>query len=109
MGGQLTFPNCSRASLLGSLPVSLVHILSPVDDNCPFLNQRKGDNGRRNCFMTIREDGIRDRPHTRRTRIRPSYHAQQKNLKVGELFMQYPPMSGVRNDNIHHLQSLTSD
>ena len=53
MGGQLTFPHCSRASLLGSLPVSLVHILSPVTDNCPFLNQRKGDNGRRNCFMTI--------------------------------------------------------
>ena len=89
MGGQLTFPHCSRASLLGSLPVSLVHILSPVTDNCPFLNQRKGDNGRRNCFMTIllprmsagREDGIRDRPHTRRTRVRPSYHAQQRHLK----------------------------
>ena len=44
--------------------------------NYPFLNQRKGDNGRRNFFMTIllprmcagREDGIRDRPHTRRVR-----------------------------------------
>ena len=94
--GQLTFPHCSRASLRGSFPVSLVHNLSPVTDNCPFLNQRKGDNGRRNCFMTIllprmcagREDGIRDRPHTRRTRVRPSYHARQRNFKVGELFMQ---------------------
>ena len=79
-----------------SLPVLLVHILSPVTDNCPFLNQRKGDNGRRIFFMTIllprvcagREDGIRDRPHTRWTRVRPSYHARQRNLKVGELFIQ---------------------
>ena len=41
----------------------------------PFLNRRKGDNGRRTFFMTNllprmcagREDGIRDWPHTRRT------------------------------------------
>ena len=73
-----------------------MHILAPVTDNCPFLNQRKGDNGRRNFFMTIllprvcagREDGIRDRPNTRRTRVRPSYHARQRNLKEGELFIQ---------------------
>ena len=90
VGGQLTFPHCSRANLLGSLPVSLVHIISPVTDNYHFLNQRERDNGRRNCFMTIlllrmcavREDGIRDRPHTRRTRVRPSYHALQRNLRV---------------------------
>ena len=93
---QLTYPHCSRASLLGSLPVSLVHILSPVTDNCPFLNQRKGGNGLNFFFMTLllprmcagSEDGIRDRPHTRRTRVRPSFHARQRNLKVGELFMQ---------------------
>ena len=64
--------------------------------NYHFLNQRKGDNGRRIFFMIIllprmcagREDGIRDRPHTRRTRVRPSYHARQRNSKVGELFIQ---------------------
>ena len=44
-----------------------------------FLNQRKGDNGHRTFFLTNllprmcagREDGICDRPHTRRTRVRP--------------------------------------
>ena len=74
---------------LGSLQVSSVHILLPVTDNSPFLNQRKGDNGRRKFFMTIllprrcvgREDGICDRPHTRRTCVRPSYYARQRNLK----------------------------
>ena len=61
----------------------------------PFLNQRKGENGRI-VFITsllLRmfagpEDRIRDRPHTRQTRVRPSYHARQRNLKVGELFMR---------------------
>ena len=38
--GQLTYPHCSWASFIGSLPV------------LPFLNQRKGENGRRNDFMT---------------------------------------------------------
>ena len=53
----------------------------------PILNRRtEGDNGRRIFIMTSllqricagREGGIRDRPHTRRTRVRPSYHARQK-------------------------------
>ena len=30
---------------------SIVHILSPGADNCPFLNKRKGENDRRKYFM----------------------------------------------------------
>ena len=44
---------------LGKLPrrftsTLIVHILSPVTDKLPFLNQRAGENDHRNCFMTHR-------------------------------------------------------
>ena len=84
--GQLTYPHCSWASLLGSLPVVSAH---SFDSNwqLPFLNQQKGENGHRNYFMTNLleknvaglEDGTRDRPHTRRMRIRLSYCARLWN------------------------------
>ena len=36
--------------------------------------------------------------------------AEEFNGQFTDVFNKnYPPMSGVRNDNIHHLQPLTSD
>ena len=49
--GQLNYPHCSRASILGSLPVLSAHYFAS-NWQLPFLNQRKGENGRRNIFMT---------------------------------------------------------
>ena len=49
--GQLTQPHCSWTSLLGSLPVLSAHSF-PSNWQLPFLNQRKGENGHRNFFMT---------------------------------------------------------
>ena len=49
--GQLTYPHCSWASLLGSLPVHSAHSFAS-NWQLPFLNQRKGENGRRNNFKT---------------------------------------------------------
>ena len=45
--GHLTWPHCSWASLLGSLPVLSAHSWQLL-----FLNQRKRENGRRNVLMT---------------------------------------------------------
>ena len=50
--GQLTYPHCSWASLLGSLPVFSAHSFASNNWQLPFLNQRKGENGRRNDFTT---------------------------------------------------------
>ena len=49
--GQLTYPHCSWASLLGSLSVLGVHSFAS-NWQLPFLNQWKGENGHRNLFMT---------------------------------------------------------
>ena len=49
--GQLTYPHCSWASLLGSLPVLSAHSFAS-NWQLLFLNQRKRENGRRNVFMT---------------------------------------------------------
>ena len=49
--GRLTYPHCSWASLLGSLPVLSAH--SVVSNwQLLFLNLRKRENGHRNVFMT---------------------------------------------------------
>ena len=48
---QLTYPHCSWASLLGSLPVLSAHSFAS-NWQLLFLNQRKRENGRRNVFMT---------------------------------------------------------
>ena len=40
--GQLTYPHCSWASLLGSLPVLSAHYSPVTDWQLLFLNQRKG-------------------------------------------------------------------
>ena len=49
--GQSTYPHCSWASLLGSLPVLSAHSFAS-NWQLPFLNQRKGENCCRNYFMT---------------------------------------------------------
>ena len=49
--GQLTYPHCSWTSILGSLPVLSGHSFAS-NRQLPFLNQRKGENGHRNSFMT---------------------------------------------------------
>ena len=49
--GQLTYPHCSWASLLGSLPVLSAHSFAS-NWQLLLLNQRKRENGRRNVFMT---------------------------------------------------------
>ena len=48
---QLTYPHCSWASHPGNLPVLSAHSFAS-NWQLPFLNQRKGENGRRNYFMT---------------------------------------------------------
>ena len=48
---QLTYPHCSWASLLGSLPVLSAHSFAS-NWQLPFLNQQKEENGCRNYFMT---------------------------------------------------------
>ena len=53
--GQLIYPHCSWASLLGSLQVLSVHYFAS-NWQLPFLNQRKEENGRRNYFMTNLHD-----------------------------------------------------
>ena len=54
----------------------------------PFLNQGKEENGRRDYFIQSprknvagREDPTCHRPHTKRTRIRPIYHALLTNMR----------------------------
>ena len=49
--GELTYPHCSWASLLCSLPVLSAHSFAS-NWQLPFLNQREGENSRRNYFMT---------------------------------------------------------
>ena len=49
--GQLTYPHCPWASLLGTLPVLSAHYFAS-NWQLLFLNQRKRENGRRNVFMT---------------------------------------------------------
>ena len=81
--GQLHYPHCSWVSLLSSLPVLTSHSFAS-NWHLPFLNQRKGENGRINYCMTTlhkknvagREDRTRDRPHIRRTCIRTSYRTR---------------------------------
>ena len=48
--GQSTYPHCSWASLLGSLPVLSAHSFAS-NWQLLFLNQRKSENGRRNVFV----------------------------------------------------------
>ena len=59
--GQLSYPHCFCASLPEAGNQYLAHIISPLTDNC--LNQRKGENGRRNNFMT--ESSRKDVPEAR--------------------------------------------
>ena len=49
--GQLACPHCSWTSLLGRWPVFSGHSFAS-NWKLPFLNQRKGENDRRNYFMT---------------------------------------------------------
>ena len=49
--GQLTYPHCSWASLLGSLQILSTYSFAS-NGQLPFLNQRKVENGRKNYFMT---------------------------------------------------------
>ena len=44
--GQLTYPHCSWANLLGSLRILRAHSFAS-NWQLPFLNQQKGENGRR--------------------------------------------------------------
>ena len=49
--GQLNYPHCSWASLLGTLPLLCAHYVTS-NWQLPFLNKPKGENSRRNYFMT---------------------------------------------------------
>ena len=49
--GQLSYPHCSWASLLGGLQVLSAHSFAS-NWQLPFLNQRKRENGRKNYFLT---------------------------------------------------------
>ena len=52
-----SYPHCSWASLLGSLQVLSAHSFTN-NWQLPFLNQRKGENGRKNYFMTNLHKGM---------------------------------------------------
>ena len=57
--GELIYPHCFWASLLGSLLVLSAHSFA-INWQLPFLNQQKGENGRRNFFMTkLHEESCR--------------------------------------------------
>ena len=92
--GQLSISPCSWARLLGSLQVLSAYSFAN-NWQLPFLNQGKGENGRRNYFMTKLHERMlpdvknrpRDSPHTRWTRIRSSYCARQYCAVFNKLFI----------------------
>ena len=57
--GQLTYPHCSWASLLGSLPVLCAHSFAS-NRQLPFLNQWKGENGCRNHLTKLHKRMLPD-------------------------------------------------
>ena len=94
--GELTYPHCSWASLLGSLPVLSAHSFTR-NWQLPFLNQRKRENARRNYFMTNLHErmlpDVRIEPATVRIpggmRIRSSYHAKASSYCQRRLWSDY--------------------
>ena len=84
--GQLTYPHCSRGS---SLPVFSSHSFAcNWQQYCPsWISEREkwpyrlfhDQTPRKN--VAGREDLTRDRPHTRRKRIRPSYRNRHSVLR----------------------------
>ena len=101
---QLTYPHCSWASLLGSLPVLSAHYFAS-NWQMPFLNQQNGNNcpfwisGRERMTVEIivwpiftkeccRTWGSNPLPsHNRRTRIRSSYRARLRNRWTGNFVL----------------------
>ena len=87
--GQLTDPHYSWTSLLGSLLVLSAHSFAS-NLQLPFLKQWKGENGRKNYFMTNLYErmlpdmwiGPRERPHTGRGRA--SDRPTAPGLEIGE-------------------------
>ena len=98
--GQLAYPHCSWASLIGSLAVLSAYSFAS-NWQMPFLNQRNGDNGRRIFFMTKfprkNVSGVRIEPATiclpGGTRIRPSLRTR---LII--------PGNGIKSLHWHYLQ-----
>ena len=97
--GLLTYRHCSSASLLGSSPVFSSHSFAS-NWQLPFLNQRKGENAvgfiawpipmTEECCRTW---GSNQRPHTRRTSIRPSYRARLVSSVQSPLYQTlYEPL-----------------
>ena len=96
--------HCSWASLLGSLPALSAHSFASKWQ-LPFLNQRERmvveifswPNLNERMFFAGSEDRTRDRPHTRRTRIRSSYRARPcdvytKNRYHRTCFVMFAPL-----------------
>ena len=76
--GQLTYPHCFWASLLGNLPVLNAHSFAS-NWQLPFLNQMKGENGCRIYFMTELHERMLPDVGTEPTtvHIQPSYRARR--------------------------------
>ena len=104
--GQLTYPHCSWASLLGSLPVLSAHSFAS-NWRLTFLNQRKRESGRRNVFMTksprknVPDMGIElgaacmPSEHTSDWATAPGYVFMEKCGKLSLNYHQIPSLSGL--------------
>ena len=83
--GQLSYPHCSWANLLGSLQVLSAHSFAN-NWQLPFLNQWKGENGRKNDFMTNLHKrmlpDVRIEPATIRT---PGRRASDRAITTGNI------------------------
>ena len=94
---QLTYPHCFWASLLGSSPILGAHSFAS-NWQLPFLNHRKGENGRRNYFMTNLHERMLPEvriEHATVRHIRPSYRAQLFSATIN-IFIK-----GLKNSMIH--------
>ena len=80
--GQLAYHHCSWASLLGSLPVLNAHSFAS-NWQLPFLNQRKGENGRRIFFHDqISTKECAGREDRTRNRLLARTYAHQRHSKA---------------------------
>ena len=88
--GQLTYPHCSWASLLGSLPVLSAQSFAS-NSQLLFLNQRKRENGRRNVFMTKSpRKNVPDVGIELGTACMPSEHASDRATAPGAHIRKTP-------------------
>ena len=97
--GQLTYPHCSWASLLCRLPARSAHSVAS-NWQLPYMNQRKGENGRRNDFMTkLHERMLPDMRIEPATVRKPGGRASDRASAPGMWWMNIIPLD---NESVGH-------